>query len=180
MHKPRWLVVGVLFLAGCGGAPRAPALEDGPVYDSPSEHFRFLVPESWTQFARAEAPPGKVEQECMLVEYKLLTAERPAGFQVTRADLAESTDLRAYLVGHAPSSEHWQPKGPAQPGVVRGVDAVRVRLVGHPSGKEEFTREVTAFRRGERVYFFTGKFASSDAEARRQIRRAVESIIWTR
>jgi len=179
MAKSACLVVGALFLAGCSRTPRAPALQDGPVYDSPGEHFRFLVPEGWTQYASAEAPSGRVEQECMLVEYKLLTAERPAGLRVTRADLAEATDPRQYLIDHAPPAEGWRAKGSARPCVIRGVDAVRITLVGHPSGREEYTREVTAFRRGERVYFFTGNFASSDNEARRQIRRAVDSINWT-
>ena len=40
------------------------------------------------------------------------------------------------------------------------------------------TKETVAFRRGGRVYFFHGLFGPTDAKARDQVRRAVESTIW--
>ena len=165
-----------VFVIGCSG-PRAPALKDEPVYQNSREGFRFLVPEGWTQYARGEVPPGKVQDERILVEYKLLTSEKPAALQVTRLDRPESLSLDDCLSACSFGIENWRRKSPPEPLAINGVEASRVVFISRLD-KEEETREVVVFRRGERVYFFTGIFPSSDSKAREQVRRAVESIIW--
>jgi hypothetical protein len=169
----------VLFLVvpACSHRPRAPALRDEPVYQNSQAGFRFLVPEGWTQTARAEAPPGKAESERMLVEYKLLTAAEPAALEVSLIDLPTATEVNHYLTSHPFSGEGWVARSQPQPCEINGVAAVRVEL-GNRNVRSKTTREVVYFQRGERVYFFTGIFAPTDASAREQVRRAVESIIW--
>jgi hypothetical protein len=165
-------------LAGCGGRdrPHAPALSDEPVYQNDREGFRFLVPDGWTQIARGELPPGRVERERMLVEYRLFGADKPATLEVTALDLDTGTDLKAYLAKRT-SGETWRPKGPAEALQIDGTPATRLVLTGRPAG-DETTHDVLACRRGDRVYFFTGVFSSSDSKARDQVRRAVQGIVW--
>src|SRR5260370_42068762 len=80
------LMAAIGLVAGCGVAPQAPALENGPVFKNSREGFRFLVPDGWIQYARGEVPSSPVNTECMLVEYELHTGDRPAKLAVTRID----------------------------------------------------------------------------------------------
>jgi hypothetical protein len=169
--------LAVILAAGCSRGPRAPALQDGPVYQNTKEGFRFLVPEGWTQYVSGDVPPGRIEQEQLLVEYKLLTADQPAAFQVALVDLAPTMDLGAYLRSNPFGGETWQMDAPTEQREVGGVTATHAEL-RNKAGKDATVREVVAFRRGERVYFFTGVFAATDANAREQVRRAVASIVW--
>jgi predicted Zn-dependent protease len=164
-------------LLGCRSGPRAPALGDEPVYNNSREGFRFLVPEGWTQSARGEAPPGKVQDERMLVEYKLLTSDRPAALQVTVIDRPESTSLEGCLSACSFGIENWRRKSPLEQLTINEVAASRIIFTSRIDN-EETIRDVVVFRRGERVYFFTGIFPSTDSKAREQVRRAVESVIW--
>jgi hypothetical protein len=167
--------VAVLALAGCGGSPRAPALENGPVYQSTREGFRFLVPDGWVQVARGELPPGTVADERMLVEYRLL-GDQPVALRVTAVDLPPSEDLVAYLTRQLPG-EGWRPSAAPEECAAGGVTGTHTAFTGHEGGQPT-TREVYAFRRGGRVYLFVGVFAATDTKARQEIRRAVESLSW--
>jgi hypothetical protein len=164
-------------VGGCGGRPHAPPLKDEPVYQNSKEGFRFLVPEGWTQVARAEVPPGEATQELMLVEYKLLNAERPAGLSITLIDLPESSDLVTHLCGPALGSESWRLQRAPESMSLNGAPAQRFCLT-NSNAKDASMREVVVFRRGGRVYLFTGIFAMSDARAAAEVRRAVESVVW--
>src|SRR5262245_1447579 len=89
--------VGLALLLGCTPKPVAPALRDEPVYQNDQEGFRFLVPEGWSQNARTEVPPGPVEKERLLVQYKRRPPAKPATLEVSMADLPSSTNLATYL-----------------------------------------------------------------------------------
>ncbi len=165
-----------LFLCGCDGRPRAPALQAGPLYQSESEGLRFLAPDEWVQRARAEVPPGRYEKPELLVAYTRVT-DRPAGLEVSLADLPEGTDLQKFLTATPSEGVRWQAKGPPESLTINGVPATRFTLAGG-SGKGAQTKEVVAFRRGGRVFFFAGTFPAGDRATRDEIRRAVNSVVW--
>jgi hypothetical protein len=172
------LAASLWLAAGCGRAPQAPALENGPVFKNGREGFRFLVPEGWIQYARGEAPPGRLNRECMLVEYELHTGDRPAKLSVTCVDIPnESADLGQYVLEHPPD-QGWRYQASPRMVTINGVSARLVRVGGYLGGRELWTREVNLFRRGQRVYLFSGTFLSTDTRAQREIYRAIESILW--
>src|SRR5437016_3751132 len=173
------LVIGICAasLLGCNSRPHAPELSDEPVYVNDSLGVRFLAPEGWTQHAKADVPAGKLDKERLLVRYERPTSGNSALLELTAADLPVSVDLSAYLTGPAYGADKWRLARPAEPVDVEGVAALRHGLSARVRG-EETTREVVVFRRGERVFFFTGLFASKDSSARSQIRAAVQSVLW--
>ncbi|HEV3084397.1 MAG TPA: hypothetical protein VGY66_31835 [Gemmataceae bacterium] len=174
------LMAALGLVSGCGVAPQAPALENGPVFKNSREGFRFLVPDGWIQYARGEVPSSPVNTECMLVEYELHTGDRPAKLAVTRIDLAdEHADLGEYVLKH-PGDQGWRYQTAPRFVPINGVNARQIKLDGYLGGKERWTREVYAFRRGERVYLFSGTYLATDARAQREIMRALESVIWDR
>ena len=135
------------------------------------------MPEGWTQDAAAEAPPGRLAQEVMLVEYKLLNAEQPAVLRVTLIDLPQTSDVEAYVKAALPSEQGWRQAGPAESIETQGKSGTRL-VFTQQQGRARTIREIAAFRRHDRVYFVTGIFGSSDTNIRQQIRRVVESIEW--
>lgn len=171
------LLLLVLIAAGCDSRPKAPALQDGPVFKEPREGFRFLVPEGWKQLARGQVPPGKIPGERMLAEYKCLTCSRPGALMVSVADVPLSTSLSDYLTKNTRTGEDWKLSGPAEEFTINGVPAARITYLLR-AGKQEAIREIVAFRRGERAYFFKGYYAGSDAASRQAIRTAVDTIVW--
>ncbi len=171
------LLLSGLLLAGCSGGPRAPALRDEPVYENAQEGFRFLAPEKWTQNVRAALPSGKLDRERLLVSYRRTEAGRPAQLEVSRADLDESASFAEHLAGPAFGSARWKARGAPEELTVGGARGER-HVFAEPPGKDERVREVVAFRRGERCYFFGGVYLAADAKAREEIRRSVNSIIW--
>lgn len=171
------LLLSLGVVAGCQSRPRAPALSNGPVYQNAQAGFRFLVPEDWTQQANATIPPGKAEQERLMVEYRLLGSSKSAALQVTAIDLPNPARLDAYLTGPAFGVEHWQLVSAAHEVAINGTPAHRFSFRGRQD-QEEVQREVLAFQRGERTYLFTAFFAANDAQARDQVRRTLESVIW--
>jgi hypothetical protein len=171
------LVVAAALPAGCRTRPRAPALDNAPVYQNDREGFRFLVPEGWSQFARSELPPGKLDKERVLVQYRRINPAKEATFEVSAADLPPSADLAEYLGAPAFGSKDWKLKSPPEPLEVDSVPGTRYEFTSRV-GKEEMTREVVAFRRGERAYIFTTLFFTRDATAQEQARRAVSRILW--
>ena len=177
----RWALIRVgipllLLSAGCSRTPKAPLLRDEPVYQNGEAGFRFQVPEGWTQVAKGDIP-GEAPQPHLLVEYKGLNMDQPAGLQVTAVDLPTSTSLEKYLTGPSFGSEIWRPTAKAERFQVKGVEATRFAFESK-ARQQNLAREVVAFRRNERVYLFTGIFALGDTKSREQIRGAVKSTIW--
>jgi hypothetical protein len=195
-RKSFWVLVslwaGAACLAGCSRGPQAPVLSDESVYQNNREGFRFDVPNGWTQIARGEIPPGTVEKERMLVEYKLLPGPNPAGLQVTCIDLSPQTNPEAYLAERMKTLGDWQKKGRGEKLSIHGRDAVRLQYLlkpfpsdfakkmgtKAPKPEADDLREIVVFRRNERVYFFTAMLPSSDKKALGDIRRAIETIEW--
>jgi hypothetical protein len=169
-------ILGML-LAGCESRPHAPALIDEPVYSNAREGFRFRVPEGWKQYAKADVPPGKVDKERLLVAYRLMSAGAAAELEVSLHDLPIDSDLEKLLSGRSFGVEKWQAASPAEQIEINGAPAVRLTFSGR-SGKEKLMKEVVAFRRLGRVYFFTGVYRPADERAREGIREAMGSILW--
>lgn len=163
---------------GCQPKPKAPALIDEPVYQSP-EGFRFLVPEDWIMVARANLPPGPVEKERLLVQYRRSTDEGSATLEISRMDLPEDSDLAEYLSAPSFSVRRWRSLERAESIEVDGVKGTRFRFSGQVEGRE-LAREVTAFRRDGRVYFFTVLYSPKDTAAPEQVRRSISRITWTK
>ena len=87
----------VAVLPGCQKRPRAPLLQDEPVYHNANEHIRFLAPEGWTQHAKSEFPAGPIPEEHLLVDYLHWTGDMPAILELSVVDLPDSTDVLTYL-----------------------------------------------------------------------------------
>jgi hypothetical protein len=170
-------VAAVLLLGGCSPRPQAPALRNDPIYQDAAEGFRFAVPEGWTQRAAAKMPPGKADRERLLTAYVSPSESTPATFDVARIDLPPSADLDTYLAQPSYGVGQWLTAEPAQEITIYGMAATRWVFTGRLD-KEEWTREVVAFRRRERVYLFSGMFPKADTKARDEIRHAVESTTW--
>jgi hypothetical protein len=166
----------LLFAVGCSRTPKAPLLRDEPVYQNRQAGFRFQVPDGWKQVANGDLPP-EAPQERLLVEYKALTTDQPAAFQVTVIDLPATTNLEKYLTGPSFGSESWRPTAKPETFQINGVEGTRF-IFESQTRQENLAREVVAFRRKERVYLFTGVFGSKDTKAREQIRGLVKSTIW--
>ena len=176
MRRAAGLLLAAVVSAGCSQRPHAPALQDELVFHQEQEGFRFLPPEGWLQHARGVVPPGKAATERLLVEYLCPTSTYPASLEVSRIDLPESTPLDEFVQGQSFGADKWRKVTAPEAIVVNGAPAVRLTFA---AGKGvEMTREVTVFRRGERVYFFNGIFATSDAQARDEVRRAAASVMW--
>lgn len=167
--------VVVLALAGCQPKPRAPVLRDGPVYQNNREGFFFLVPDGWTQTARSELPPGKLDRERLLVSY--VSSGKAVEFEVSLADLPPTVDLASYLEGPGFGVTQWKPLKAPEAVEIGGRPATRYVFAGQ-SAREKMTKEVVVFRKDDRAYFFTGVYLASGDKARGQIGRAVASISW--
>lgn len=176
MCRAAGLVVAAVVAAGCSQRPHAPALQDELVFHQQQEGFRFLPPQGWLQHARGIVPPGKADTERLVVEYLCPTSVYPASLAVSRIDLPESTPLDAFVQGQSFGADKWRKVSAPESIVVNGAPAVRMTFA---AGKGvEMRREVTVFRRGERVYFFNGIFAAADLQARDEVRRAAASVLW--
>ncbi len=180
-HRRSMPVAGLLFLLAvvlsCDSAPRAPALMDTPVFHDRQEGFRFLVPDGWTQNARANLPPGRLEGESFLVRYRMKTPEMGAMLQIICFDDSGQTDLAEYHAGPSFRVRRWEAEGPGESIDVNGKQAERFVHQAVIDGRR-MTKETVCFRKGNRIYNFVGLFFSNDDKAREQIRRAVGSVIW--
>jgi hypothetical protein len=176
-HQLGMMAVAAMFVLGCSSEPQAPVLRNEPVYQNDTEGFRFLTPAGWQQHAKVNVPPGKLDKERLLVQYVRLSSEKGASLDVSMVDLPPTADLTAYLAGPSGGAKSWSLKRPIEPVLINGVRGERITLTSRVSN-EETTKEVVAFRRGERVYLFTAYFAASDSKARDQVRRTVESTVW--
>lgn len=173
------LLAGALLLAdGCQPKPKAPALIDEPVYQS-DEGFRFLVPEGWIMCARGSVPPGPVEKERLLVQYRRIGGDSNATLEVSLIDLPEDVDPAGYLSNPSFSAHQWKQTGKAESVEAGGERGMRYRFRGSVSSKE-LDKEVTAFRRGGRFYFFTVLYSPKDTAAPEQVRRLIGRLEWTK
>ena len=178
LHRPLGLAL-LLLVCSCQPKPKAPALSDGPVFQC-DEGFRFLVPEGWLMAARANLPRGPLEKERLLVQYRRTTpGQHSAELEVSVAELPEGTDLAEYLSKPSFSASEWKPAGKPVPLEAGGVKGTRFRHTAQVD-RSKLVKEVTAFHRGGRVYFFTALFTSGDSSTPEQARRAVESLVWTK
>lgn len=171
---------GVLLVAAlCGGCrerPRAPLLRDEPVYHDAKQHIRFLAPEGWTQHAKSDLPAGPIDSEHLLVDYMHWTGDMPALLSVSVVDLPEGTDLPAYLTRESFGARRWELLSGGEQVEAGGQTGQRFVLQTHEHGDR--TKEVAVFRRGRRVFFFTGLYGTGDEATRDQIRRAIKSTVW--
>lgn len=172
------LLAIVLLSWGCRPKPKAPALIDEPVYQS-DEGFRFLVPEGWIMTAKSNVPPGPVEKECTLVQYRPDSGDSSASLEISLMDLPEDANLADYLSGPSYSVRHWNSLGKVESIEAGGVSGKRFRFNGK-ADKSELAKEVTAFRRGGRVYFFTVVNSPKDTAASEQTRRSISGLVWTK
>ncbi|HZT83393.1 MAG TPA: hypothetical protein VFA26_24395 [Gemmataceae bacterium] len=160
----------ILALAtGCGGRPEPRAFrgEDG---------LRFAPPAGWSERAPSDGRPGLAAGERLLVQYKRLTAGRPAWLRLTAADVSPSIPLDACAAARPPGRD-WRREGLAEQTLVGGQPAARVRFAGR-WGKLPYSGEVVAVRRAGRVYLFTATFPAAEAETREQVRQAVAAATW--
>jgi len=164
-------------LGGCTTRPHAPALSDEAVYQNTQEGFRFLAPEGWTQYAKREYPPGRVDKEHLLVAYRGGGSTKPAALEVSRIDLPTNTDLAKYFAGPSHGSNLWLPEASGEKLEVDGIPGSRFAYTTILN-KEPTMKEITAFWRQDRLYFFTAVFLTSDAKAREELRRSVSSVLW--
>ncbi len=172
------VLLAAVLLAGCHPKPKAPALLDGPVFQS-DEGFRFLVPDGWIMAARGNLPSGPLDKERLLVQFRRATGNTQATLEVSSADLPEDTNLADYLSGPSFSTSHWAISGSPEKLEVDGQPGTRYRATATVN-RAKLAKEVTTFRRGERVYFFTLLFSPSDATAPEQVRRAISQLVWTK
>ena len=66
---------------------------------------------------------------------------------------------------------------PPEEFTINDMPAVRITYI-EGEGRKQMTREVVAFRRNERVYFFKSYYASDDAQLRNALRDAIDTIVW--
>jgi hypothetical protein len=177
MTARRLLAAVALAAAACSPHPKAPPLTGEAVYENDAAGFRFLTPAGWPVTSRATPPPGPLPRPVVLVSYEQPGGEKPAELAVLVADLPPDADLQKFLIDYRVGAEAWGQRSPPQAVTVNGVAAMHYSLTRR-QGKDEMLREVTAFRRGGRVYFFLATFAASDESARATVRSSVESVAW--
>ena len=170
----RIVLVLAIFVAGCSaGRPKAPALGNEPVYHNVREGLRFAAPEGWTQAAKADLPPGRLDSEKLLVRYLGLSGDAPGTLEVSCADLLEATNLAEYLAGPSHSIKTWKPVGQPEALQVSNHEAKRFTF-----RTGDMMKEIVTCRRGERVFFFYGLYSAKDPKSRDQLRQCVGSVVW--
>ena len=174
--------------SGCTDRPKAPPLVHEAVYQNDKIGLRFLAPEGWSMSSRADLPSGKLPKPIILVAYQVSRGESPSELEVLVADLPEGSDLGKFLIDQRIGAAAWKLSPGIEKVTINGADATRIVLtttetrVGKAgkTNKIEFRREATAFRRGERVYFFIVTFDATDPPARDAARQCVQSATWTK
>ena len=180
----------VLAAAGCG--PKPP-----PPYHGP-QGLRLTPPPGWVERARADAPGGdKLEQtlsrqrklplppltpagkgprERLVVQYERVESGNLAWLRVTEADAPPAASLESLLAGRAPPGA-WKRAGAPEALEVSGQPAARLALTGRHDD-QEYLCEMTAVRRGDKVYFFTASLPAADGAGRAAARQAVAGAAW--
>jgi hypothetical protein len=111
----------------------------------------------------------------MLAEYRCLDCF--GTLMVTVADVPVSTSLSEYITKNTLTGETWRLVAPAEDFTINDVPAARITYV-KGEGSEATIRDIIAFRRQERVYFFKSFYASDDARSRKALQAAVDTIVW--
>jgi hypothetical protein len=164
--------------AGCRKAPHAPALVTEAVYENTGAGVKFLVPDGWVLYAKAEPPPGKkLDHPLRLVAYNQSGGGIRADLELYAIDLPDGQDVVRYLAAHPIGPDKWKPKGTPQPETISGAAATHYVFTA-PRRKGEMVREMDAFQRPDRVYIFLLTYPSADNQFREQARRAIESTTW--
>lgn len=169
----------LLLVAACTDRPKAPPLTDEAVFRDDATGLRFLAPAGWAMEARANVPAGRLPKVIVVVSYRRPTGARPATFEVLAADVPADADQERFLAEHGTGNERWAPRSPARPVQINAADAAQF-VQARMQGKEEVRREATAFRRGDRVYFFVLTYSAAEPEVRDAVRSTVESITWAK
>jgi hypothetical protein len=174
--------LSVLLLAGCEKRPVAPPLVQGEkVFFEQQEGFHLEPPAGWSMHSRGSYPPGWIDQERTLVKYKRLGSPAPAKFRVTMKDLPDSTSVLAYLKDRPPGPEQWKLTSAEEAVNINGQVATRATYTGvweEDDAEDQVIKEVVAFQRGNRVYFFTGIFPQAERKTNEVVRKAVASVVW--
>lgn len=166
-----WFTVGLFVSAGCAAPP-------GPKgYTSEKEGFCFVPPAGWSERWWPASLPVPPRQERLLVRYKRLTAGKPAWLHVSVALLPASDDPADFVAAQSPG-EGWSPQGEVEKLQINGLPAAR-RIFAGRWHRHDFIEEVVAVHKDRRVFCFTAKVLASDHAARRQVREAVASAVWT-
>jgi hypothetical protein len=171
------LLALLLLVAGCAERPKAPPLVNDTVYHNDKIGLRFLAPEGWSMSSRADLPPGTLPKPIILVGYHSKKGDT-AQLELMAADLPADSDLGKFLVENRIGSAVWTLQPPEKL-TINGVEATR-HVLTRTASRGEVRREATAFRRGERVYFFIVTFAANDPAARDAARQCVQSANWTK
>lgn len=169
-----WLVC-----CGCSDKPKAPPLLNETVYNYEKIGLRFLSPEGWTIASRSTIPPGPLSKPLLLATYRGTGEEHPAALEVFAVDLAEDADFGLYLLDHSIGVGQWTLKNPATAATINSAPATHY-LLSQKEGTVEHLRDVTAFRRGGRVYFFMISYGADDPGSSDPARKSIDSITWTK
>lgn len=170
MGKLLVFAAAAMLVAGCGKARRE------PVYENPAHQFRFTPPAGWSERLRDADSPANPAQDRLLVQYKRLTAGRPAWLRVTVAELPATTTLPTCLAGRS-LGLGWRREGPVEALEIGGQAAARQTFSGRWQGLDYLVESV-AVRQGGRIYFFVSQFPAADGPAREQVRLAVATASW--
>ncbi|MDB5392236.1 MAG: hypothetical protein JWM11_7882 [Planctomycetaceae bacterium] len=171
------LILIYIVTSGCTGQPAAPILSNSPVYRNSTEGFRFLVPEGWIQTANSVLPPGKLSGEIFLVRYRVTSPEAGATLQVLCMTDDKSLNMEQHHGEGSFRAGKWNVDQPLQNIEINKIAAERITYKVSVD-KREMSKHVTCFHHKGRVYSFVGLFWSDDDQARQQIERAAESVIW--
>ncbi|MFM7842780.1 MAG: hypothetical protein ACKPEY_00920 [Planctomycetota bacterium] len=163
--------------SGCDSRPRAPALRDSAVYQNRAAGLRFLVPQGWTQVASSVLPSGELSAEFMLVKYQMRTTAQGATLELLCFDDPKASDLVAYHAQASHGIAEWKRVGEPAEFTQTGVVGMRAEYLGSVA-KSTMHKDVTVFRRGQRVFSFVGLYWQDDQAAREEIRRAVDSLVF--
>jgi hypothetical protein len=170
----------LLLATACTDRPKAPPLTDEAVFQDDRIGLRFLVPAGWSMQSRAVVPPGPLQRTVVVVSYQRPPGPRPATFEVLAIDRPADDNLERALAEHGTGNAKWVPHPPARQLTLNGTEATQFVLVSAAGKKDEGRREATAFRRGDRVYFFVLTYSAADPDVRDAVRSTLESITWTK
>jgi len=136
-----------------------------------------MVPDGWTQTASSILPAGELEEEAFLVRYRVKSPVAGSTLQVECLQEDAQSSLQEHHSAASYRVNRWDSTGEPQTVTIGGLQAQRM-IFQATMDDRQLSKEVTCFRKGNRVYSFVGLFASQDEKAQQQIRRAVNSLIW--
>ena len=176
-HSLHILITAVGFALGCDSEPQAPVLRNTPVYQSETEGFRFRVPDGWSQTANSSLPSGDVPKDIFLARYLVQTPLGGASLQILGRNDVPTDDLAEHLQQPSFGVAQWKVVEPLETITIGKQEADRLLLSGPLQGRG-LLKHATCFHHNGRLYSFVGLYWKGDKNARQQIERAIESIIW--